>query len=282
MTKAQNLRQLLSLNRIVRIVGAHDGLSATIVEQAGFDGVWASSLEVSASYALPDADILTMTQYLQSAYIMNCATQIPVIADCNGGYGSVNNVIHLVHEYERHGIAGICLEDKVFPKTNSFSHGSQVLTSIEDFFKKIKMAKASQTNPDFVIIARVEAFIAGHGLEEALKRAYAYQEAGADAIVIHSKVNTETEISQFMKNWENKTPIIVIPTTYPNVSYKILEDMGVKVVIYANQGLRSVIKTLKDNLKELYLSESSSNIENKISSLEEIFELQKISQWENL
>src|SRR5262245_38106102 len=138
MKKTEKFRQLLNSKRLCRLVGAHNGLSARLVQGAGFDGVWASSLEISASYALPDASILTMTQFLQAADMMNCATTITVIADCDSGYGNINNVIHLVNEYERHGIAGICIEDKLFPKANSFDPGRQTLAPIEEFAKKIR------------------------------------------------------------------------------------------------------------------------------------------------
>lgn len=282
MTKRKILRKLLESKSLVKIVGAHNGLSARLAEEAKFDGVWASSLEISATYALPDANILTMSQYLQAADIMNCATNIPVIADCNEGYGGVNNIIHTVREYERHGIAGICIEDKVFPKINSFSNQKQKLVSIEEFAEKVYAAKKNQTDPDFVVIARVEALIAGKGVEEAIQRAIAYEKAGADAILIHSKAKTSEEISQFMKYWNHKKPIIAIPTTYPTTPSKDLERMGIKVLIYANQGLRSYIKSLKETFQELSSSGELINIENKIASLDEVFALQQIDKWENI
>src|SRR5262249_1405037 len=155
---------------------------------------------------------------LQSTDIMNCATSIPVIADCSSGYGGVNNVIHLVREHERLDIAGVCIEDKIFPKTNSFSKGDQSLTTVRDFVAKLSAPKACRRDPDFNIIARVESFIAGRPVGEAIERASAYEEAGADAIVIHSRANTPHEIEQFMKSWRGRKPIIVIPTTYPSVT----------------------------------------------------------------
>src|SRR5439155_21423258 len=129
---------------------------------------------------------------------MDFVTTIPIMADCDTGFGDEFNVAHLVRHYERQRVAAICIEDKVYPKINSFMKGSQTLESIEKFISKIHAAKDTQTDPDFVVIARTEAFIAGEGLEVVLERAHAYAEAGADAILIHSKESTSVEIASFM------------------------------------------------------------------------------------
>ena len=184
--KSKALKNLLK-KKLVKIVGAHDGLGAKLIAEAGFDGVWASGLEISASYGLPDANILTMSEYLERAVEMNEATSLPVIADCDTGYGNINNVIHMIEKYEKAGIAAVCIEDKLFPKVNSFVEGRQELADIEEFCGKLRAIKDTQINPDFMVIARIEALIAGWGMNEALKRANAYCESGADAILIHSK-----------------------------------------------------------------------------------------------
>lgn len=282
MIKTRVLRNMLNAERLIQVVGAHDALSARLIEEAGFDAVWASGFGISAVHALPDANILTMTQYLQAAYIMNCATTIPIIADCNDGYGSINNVIHLTKEYERHGIAGICMEDKTFAKTNSFSKGDQNLVDVREFSEKIRAAKTSQIDPDFVVIARVEALIANKGLDETLTRALAYEESGADAILIHSKANGLHEIKQFMSQWCSKTPIIVVPTTYPRVTAQELETLGIQVVIYANQVLRRSIRSMREILATLRDTGNLISIENTIATLDEVFELQRLNEWINL
>lgn len=281
-TKARRLRVLLDSCDLVRLAGAHDGLSAKIVERAGFEAVWASGFELSASYGVPDASILTMTQFLQSAYVMNCATRVPIIADCDSGFGQVNNVISLVREYERHGIAGICLEDKTFPKNNSFSASEQTLAPLDEFVEKIRVAKSTQTDPDFIVIARTEAFIAGHSLDEALKRAYAYEEAGADLIAVHSRRKTPIEVEQFMKEWSRRTPIVVIPTTYPQITVEDLKGLGVRMVIYANHGLRSAIRSMKSNLEELYRTGTLMSIEDRIATIDEVFDLQGAGEWHDV
>ena len=120
MSKAKKLRALFNKEGVIRIVGAHDGLGARLIELNGFNGVWASGLEISASHAVPDANILTMTQYLEAASIMNDVVSIPVVADCDTGYGNSNNVMHMVRKYEAAGIASVAIEDKRFPKVNSY------------------------------------------------------------------------------------------------------------------------------------------------------------------
>ena len=185
MRKTKKLRNLFRDKELVRIMGAHSGLSAKLVEDAGFDGVWASGLEVSTSAAVPDASILTMTDYLDKSIEMNDAIEIPIITDCDTGYGNSSNVIRLVEKLESAGIAGISLEDKMFPKVNSLFEGRQELAPIGDFVGKILAAKNTQKDSDFMVIARVEALIAGWGMEEAILRSKEYERAGADAILIH-------------------------------------------------------------------------------------------------
>ncbi|MCY8786202.1 phosphoenolpyruvate mutase [Bacillus spizizenii] len=272
--KAEKLRELLYSNQVVRVMGAHNGLSAKLAEQAGFHAIWASGLEISASYAVPDANILTMTENLQAAVVMNESTSIPIICDCDSGYGSVNNVIRMVKEYERNGIAGICIEDKQFPKLNSFVKGSQKLADIDEFSNKIRAAKDVQKNPDFIVIARIEALIAGQGMDEALNRAYAYEAAGADAILIHSKENQPNEIKEFVKQFTGAVPIVIVPTTYPHITVKEMELLGINMVIYANHGLRSSIKAMQETFSQILLDGNTVGVEDNIVSMKTVFELQ--------
>jgi len=278
MKKAANLRELFEKDGIIRIVGAHDGLSAKLVEKNGFDGVWASGLEVSTSYAVPDANILTMSQYLERACEMNDAVSIPIIADCDTGFGNSNNVIYMVKKYEAAGIAAVCIEDKHFPKINSFIPGRQELAPIPEFVGKIMAAKNAQQTDDFMVIARVEALIAGWGQEEALKRAHAYADAGADAILIHSKSQTPDQIIQFIKNWENRLPLVVVPTTYYSITLEELESLGVKMVIYANYSLRAAIRAVSETLKNIREAGTTAPVESNIATMKEVFEVQGMPQ----
>ncbi len=274
MKKSQKLKKLFEEDRVIRIVGAHDGLSAKLVENAGFDGVWASGFEISSSYAVPDANILTMTQYLEAAEIMNMAISIPIIADCDTGYGNSNNVIHMVKRYEMAGIAAVCIEDKQFPKVNSFVGGRQTLATIPEFVGKIMAATNSRMDQNFLIFARTEALINGLGIDEAIKRAHAYVDAGADAILVHSKAKSPDEIIKFMAAWDNSAPILIVPTTYPQLRLNEIEDLGVKMVIYANHGIRASIKSMNKTFSKIFKDRTTANIENEITPMEEVFNLQ--------
>ncbi|MFC1621026.1 isocitrate lyase/phosphoenolpyruvate mutase family protein [Candidatus Omnitrophota bacterium] len=281
MTKSKILRKLFKEKDIVSIVGAHDGLSAKLVEYCGFDAVWASGLEISTSYAVPDANILTMSQYLERASEANDAVSIPVVADCDTGYGNSNNVMHMVRRYEAAGIAAVCIEDKKFPKVNSlFLGGRQELAPIAEFVGKITAAKNTQVSNSFMVIARVEALIAGAGEKEALLRAEKYVEAGADAILIHSKSKKYDEIVSFAKKWDKRAPLVIVPTTYPSImadlSKEELSGLGIKMLIYANHGLRASIKATVQVLKEIKSSGGIHNIDEKIAPLDEVFKLQGI------
>lgn len=276
MTKAEKLRELLQSNITIRVAGAHNGLSAKLVEQAGFDAIWASGFEISASYGLPDTSILTMTQFLEIASQMEFVTNIPIIADCDSGYGDRENVQHLVKKYERLKIAGVCIEDQKFPKINSLMHSSQPLVSIDEFTDKIRAAKDAQSESAFVVIARTDALTVGESAENTLKRANAYAEAGADAVLIHSKAKTPDEIISFMANWHGKIPVVVVPTTYPALTIPVINKLEIKMVIYANQGLRSAVRAMKQTFYDIYRDGHAQEIEKKIATLEEIFELQGI------
>ncbi len=282
MTKAAELRAKLQGDRPVYVMGAHNALSAKIAEKNGFDAIWASGLEISASYGVPDANILTMTQYLEKSAEMNEAVSIPIVSDCDTGYGNSNNVIHLVKKYESAGIASVCLEDKMFPKVNSFIDGRQELAPIAEFVGKIMAAKSVQRDEDFVLIARIEALIAGWDEKEALLRAHKYVEAGADAILIHSKRSDYSEILSFAKKWNKKAPIVVVPTTYPKLtsdfSDKELVEMGIRMVIFANHGLRASIKAMNAVMGEIKRTRSSVTVEKEITSMRDVFELQGMMQ----
>jgi len=277
MTKSSILRQKLESQKIVKVAGAFDAMSAKLVEIHGFDAVWAGSFAISATHALPDASILTMTEFLDAASRMADACEIPVIADCDTGFGGPSNVSHMVKKYENAGIAAISIEDKLFPKQNSLlENGKQDLLSEKDFVAKIIAAKNAKTNQDFMIIARIEALISGHGVKEALSRADAYENAGADAILIHSKKDTPEEIFEFCDSWNGKIPIIAIPTSYPSVTLDELISHKIKAVIYANQTLRATYSAISDLLKQISSSQSLSQVSQKFSSMEQIFQLQEM------
>jgi phosphoenolpyruvate phosphomutase len=274
---ADILHKKLEENKITRVAGAFDAMSAKLVEMNNFDAVWAGSFAISATHALPDASILTMTEFLSVASNMADACSIPIIADCDTGFGGPSNVSHMVKKYERAGIAAVSIEDKIFPKQNSLlQNGKQELLSEKDFVAKIIAAKNAKINKNFMIIARIEALIAGLGIDEAKKRADAYQKAGADAILIHSKKNTPDEIFEFCDTWNGNIPIIVIPTSYPDVTLDELEKHKVEMVIYANQSLRAAHWAMADHLQKLSTVQRLSDVKTQMTTMDEIFHLQEM------
>ncbi|MFH0732457.1 MAG: isocitrate lyase/phosphoenolpyruvate mutase family protein [Candidatus Omnitrophota bacterium] len=267
-----SFKNLIRKGKLIKIVGAHNGLTAKLVQEAGFDGVWASGFEIATSHAVPDANILTMSDLLYATESMVNATSIPIMVDCDTGFGNSNNVMHMIRKFESAGVSAVCIEDKQFPKVNSFIPGRQELAPIAEFVGKIMAAKNSQTTDDFMVFARVEALIAGWGQDEALKRAQAYIEAGADGIFIHSKSKTPDEIINFCKAWKKRAPLVLCPTMY-DLSEKQMRDLGASVVIYANHGMRAGIKCIKQALK--YIKDNGiSGIDSKIVSMDEVFRLQ--------
>lgn len=276
--KSALLRDLFRTRPLIRIVGAHNGLGAKLIQKNGFDGIWASGLEISTAHAVPDANILTMTEQLVAASAMNDASTLPVICDCDTGYGNSSNVIHMVRKYEAAGLAAVVIEDKLFPKVNSFVPGRQELAPVDEFMGKIEAAKSAQKDGDFMVFARVEALIAGWGMAEALKRAYAYAEAGADGIVIHSKAATPDEIYEFSSKWKSAIPLVAIPTTYPDVTSAELARRGFRMVIYANHGLRASMRAMDETFRAIRESDSTVKVEPRIASMKEVFEIQGMNE----
>ena len=276
MSNSNDLISLMESKSILKVGGAFDAMSAKLVEIQNFDAIWAGSFAISATHALPDASILTMTEFLHVAQNMTEACNIPVIADCDTGFGGPGNVSHLVKKYEKAGVAGISIEDKTFPKENSLLEKSnQDLISEKEFVAKIIAAREAKENKNFLLIARTEALIAEKGMEEAKKRATAYEKAGADAILIHSKKKSPDEVFEFADSWEGDIPLVVVPTTYPTVKIDDLVSHKIKMVIYANQTLRSAYSSMIDTLKKVQ-NDDLEKLEEEIVPMKKIFELQKM------
>lgn len=282
MSQSENLRKKLDSKSIVKVCGAFDAMSAKLVEINNFDAIWSGSFAISSTHGVPDASILTMTEFFDVASNMAQTCDIPIIADCDTGYGGPSNVMHMVKKYENADVAAVCIEDKTFPKRNSLlKDGSNELISEKEFVAKILAAKDAKKNKDFMIIARVESLISGLSMETALKRAKAYENAGADAILIHSKQKNPDEIFEFADSFKGNCPVVVIPTTYDTVKINELESHNIKMVIYANQTLRAAHKSMMNLLKILKNSENISSVNDKLSSMESIFELQSMYEIEN-
>lgn len=275
---AGTLRRQLAGPEIIRVIGAHNALGARMGERAGFDGVWASGFEIAASYALPDASIVTMSEHLALARSMCDAVQIPVIVDCDTGYGDELQFAHAVRQFEAAGVAGVCVEDKQFPKCNSFADGPQELAPAGAFVEKLRAGKQAQRTREFVIIARTEALIAGCSAEEALLRARKYADSGADAVLIHSKAKTAGEIAEVAMRWDRATPLVAVPTTYGDTPIDDFAAMGIKMVIYANQGLRCALKAMERVYAEILRSGSTASVEKDLWPMKTIFKLQGVGE----
>ena len=261
------------------IMEAHDGLSAVIVEEAGFKGIWGSGLSISAAMGVRDSNEASYTQVLEVLEFMSDRTKIPILLDGDTGYGNFNNARRLVQKLESRGVAGVCLEDKLFPKTNSLlDDGKQQLADITEFAKKIEACKATAQDADFQVVARVEAFIAGWNVDEALKRAEAYRVAGADAILMHSKRGDSTEIEAFLQAWGNRHPVIIVPTKYYTTPTDKFREWEVSMVIWANHNIRSAITAMQQTSKLIYENESLVPVEKNIASVKEVFRLQNMDE----
>jgi len=275
MRKTTQLKNLLNSAQTEFILEAHNGLSARIVEEAGFKGIWGSGLALSAQHAVRDNNELSWTQVVETLEFMTDVTSIPILLDGDTGYGDFNNMRRLVRKLGQIGVAGVCIEDKLFPKTNSFIQGeAQPLEDIQTFCGKIQAGKDSQTDDDFRIVARVEAFIAGWGLDEALKRAEAYRAAGADAILIHSKHSQPDQVLGFAKEWANRSPLVIVPTKYYATPTEVFEEAKISLVIWANHMIRTCITAMQATAANIHATRSLVECEERIASVPEIFRLQ--------
>jgi phosphoenolpyruvate phosphomutase len=279
-TRSAKLRQMLQSAELEFLMEAHNGLSARIVREAGFKGIWASGLSISAQFGVRDNNEASWTQVVDVLEFMADASDLPILLDGDTGYGNFNNMRRLVRKLEQRGIAGVCIEDKQFPKTNSFLNAErQPLADIEEFVGKIAAGKDTQQDPNFCIVARVEALIAGWGMEEALRRAEAYRLAGADAILIHSKLSKPDEIVTFAKEWARRSPLVIVPTRYYSTPTEVFRQAGISTVIWANHLVRAAASAMQSVAKEIFESQTLVNVEDRIVSVNEIFRLQDADEY---
>lgn len=284
--RMKTLRRLINAKSIVRILEAHDGLCGLIIEnleiQKGdrlevFDGMWSSSLTDSTSKGKPDIEAVDLTTRLQDLNnILECTTK-PIIFDGDTG-GKIEHFVFTVRTLERHGISAVVIEDKIGLKKNSLfgTDAIQTQDTIEGFCNKIKAGKEAQVTNDFMIIARIESLIAGKPMCDALERAYAYVETGADGIMIHSKNKSGEDIKEFCITFRKKyahVPIVVVPTTYDHVYESELHTWGVNVVIYANHMLRSAYPAMMQVAKTILENERAEEVRPLCMPIKEILEL---------
>src|SRR6185503_709439 len=230
-------------------------------------------LTISASLGLRDSNEASWTQIIDVLEHMSDASSLPILVDGDTGHGNFNNVRRFVRKLCERKIAGVCIEDKLFPKTNSFIGEAQPLADVEEFCGRIRAGKDSQTDDDFTVIARVEALIAGQGMDEALRRAEAYHAAGADAILIHSKRSTASEILGFMKHWDQRCPVVIVPTMYYTTPTEAFREAGVSTVIWANHNIRAAIAAMRDVSRRIHQDQSLAGLERDLPTVKEIFRL---------
>jgi phosphoenolpyruvate phosphomutase len=278
--KGRLLRDKMADTGLVHIMAAHSPLSARLAKEAGFDGIWASGFELSALYGLADVSLISMAQHIEMLRAMADRVDLPIVADIDTGFGNAINVIHAVQQYERAGAAAVVIEDKSFPKVTSLiADGRQDLLRIEEFQGKIEAACQTREDSAFLVIARDEALIAGLGENEALRRAAAYEEAGADMILIHSKQKTPDEVESFVRAWNGGVPIVVVPTAYPEMTAERIRALGkIRMVIYGNHAVRAAVTAMQDVFAAILKDGGIQNVDKRIVSVEEIFRLQDMDQ----
>lgn len=272
-SRFERLRQILTAAPLSFLMEAHSGLSAKIAEEAGFEAIWASGLTISASLGLRDSNEASWTQVLEVLEYMADAVRVPILVDGDTGYGNFNSVRRLVRKLGERGIAGVCIEDKLFPKTNSFIGEGQPLADIAEFCGRIRAGKDSQTDDAFTIVARTEALISGRGMDEALRRAEAYHAAGADAILIHSKQSTATEILGFAERWGGRSPLVIVPTMYYATATDTFREAGIAAIIWANHLLRASVTAMQETARRIAGDESLTAVEGRVASVKDIFRL---------
>jgi phosphonopyruvate hydrolase len=280
MTAAGNsagLRAKLDVHRPALAMAAHNPLAAKLASNAGFDAIWGSGFELSASFAVPDASILSMSTHLEMMRAICAAQDAPVIADLDTGFGNAVNVAYVVPQYADAGVAAIVIEDKTFPKDTSLRPGGrQELVPVEEFQGKIAAAKATA---GILVIARTEALIAGAGQDEALRRGEAYAEAGADAVLIHSKQKTPDEIVAFCKAWPARVPLVLVPTSYPQLSFADIGALGqVGLIICGNHAIRAATAAMQSVFRRILADGGIAGVEKDIASVADVFALQGDAQ----
>jgi phosphoenolpyruvate phosphomutase len=276
MSRHRAFRQKLQDPRLMHAMSAHNPMSARLAAEAGFDAIWGSGFELSASHAVPDASILSASQHLDMMRAIAATVEVPVIADIDTGFGNAVNVSYMLPQYEAAGVSAVVMEDKTFPKDTSLrADGRQELVRVEEFQGKVEAACAARRDPDFCVIARTEALIAGLGQEEALARAQAYESAGADAILIHSKQTTPDEIVRFAQAWTGRVPLVLVPTAYPQLRESDIQALGkVGLVIYGNHAIRAAVGAMRDVFARIRQDGGIHGVDAGLPTVKEIIALQ--------
>ncbi|MGL5824815.1 MAG: phosphoenolpyruvate mutase [Nocardioides sp.] len=277
-TAGATLRQLLDNPELCQLMGAHDGMSARIAATAGFPALWASGLCISTALGLRDCDEATWTELLAVVATMVETTCVPILVDGDTGYGNFNTARRFAQHAERIGAAGVCFEDKVFPKMNSFVGNGHALAPIAEYCGKIQACKEAQHDDGFVVVARTEAMIAGLGVEEAVRRAHHYVDAGADAVFVHSRQSAPGEIIAFMDRWDTRVPVLIAPTTFHRVPVPEFRRLGIGAVIWANHPMRVAFDAMSRLCDQVLADDGIHGVEGALAGLHDVFSLYEYDQ----
>ena len=284
--RVTNLKRLIKIKKIVRLIESHNSLMGLIVENLKieknkkieeFDGMWSSSLTDSLVRGKPDNQSVEINTRISGlSDLMDCTTK-PVLFDADNG-GRIEHIPYFIRSLERQGVSGVVIEDKVGLKKNSLFKNQKNVNqdTIKKFCKKIKIIAESRKYEDFMVVARIESFILNKGLKDSLKRAVAYSKAGADAILIHSKSNSPSERFKFAKEFKKSKfykPLIAVPSSYSKTKEGDLIKNGFKVVIYANQLIRATYPAVLNTAKSILKNQRSYEVESKITSIKNIISL---------
>ncbi len=284
--RRKRLHRLLDMVPIVKAIEVHSGLTGLLAEKTivangeaidQFDAMWISSLCDSTEKGKPDIELVDMTSRFRTIDDVLEVTTKPIIFDGDTG-GLTEHFVYTVRSLERMGVSAVIIEDKTGLKKNSLfgTEVEQTQDTIEHFCEKISMGKKAQLSDDFMIIARIESLILGRGQEDALKRARAYVDAGADGIMIHSRQKDPAEIFGFcdaFRKEDKTTPLVVVPSTFNTVTEKELTEHGVNIVIYANQMLRAAFPAMEKAAKSILMNHRAHEIDGELLPIREIITL---------
>ena len=251
----KTIKELLSnKSRVNLICGASNAMIAKLAENAGFDGVWLSSFEMHAWNRLPDASILNVADYADAINKISDRINIPILVDSDEGGPSAINTIRMAREYSKSGAWGMCIEDNPSPKRCSFYGMKKEMEEIPKMVGKIRAAIEKNNKEGFAVIARTESLIQGRGIDVAMERARAYTDAGCDGFLIHNKNKTPEQVIEFCNRYHKEgltAPLVIVPTTYNQMTVEQMRDCGVSLAIYANYSVRATVSALEKMFAEV-------------------------------
>lgn len=251
----------------------HNPLSAIVAQTSGFNALWGSGLTFASAMGCRDRNEVSWTQSLHNLIDVVQVARQPILFDCDSGHGDFNNFRHVVRRVEQIGVAGVVLEDKVFPKNNSFVEGDQSLITIREQVGKLRAGLDARDSEEFLIVARNETLIAGGTVSEALDRCAAYVDAGAHAVFIHSKHRDPGQIFDFLAQWRRRAPVVIAPTTYDDVHFDEFAQAGVNLVLCANHSLRASVRAMEEVCQQILRERRLSAVRNMVCSLDGLFSM---------